>query len=560
MSLALRKMNKGLPGKGVSLGFATWALTAVTLASVGLLAFAVTPGDRSEDVYADDVEAEARGNVATVASIALEYYDPSSSTYVDSDKLRLTIDPDNFKTGVMRITTSTNSSGGMKLSMNDSDSNNALIEQGDSTSSPAKPVISSITANKTIADVTDSGKAFSDNTWGYAVADTTAGSSAAPAVPLTYSQIPIAETLLDETDELGDSAYIFTAGVRVGRTLPAGVYKDQLTFTVIANPLPEPAPGSFYEMNGKYMQASYVSTLCSAATTPSASATAPDSTGDHAGDTNYVPSITMKDQRDEQEYTIRKLADGNCWMTDNLRYGATTSGAINTDLATSSYITSANTDNPASNFSIPSTSIINTKSGFGSYFDTNAYDNPQIYIYQANLVDGGSEQIDLWSQTTDYGTATSIDGSGSHIGALYNFCAATGGTACTASGTTPTVSGSICPKGWTLPTFANAITPGSGTSDSKSYDNLLGLYNVTNDAAGYNKLIANPLNFVRAGHVTSGILYLRYASGYGFYWSASPDPSRASSAYRLRFGSSNATRGYSSRNYGFSVRCVAASS
>ncbi|MBQ3309458.1 hypothetical protein IJG78_02145, partial [Candidatus Saccharibacteria bacterium] len=59
--------------------------------------------------------------------------------------------------------------------------------------------------------------------------------------------------------------------------------------------------------------------VCATATTPSIDAAQADTTGAHAGDASYVPQHTLSDIRDGETYRIRKLADGNCWMTENLR-------------------------------------------------------------------------------------------------------------------------------------------------------------------------------------------------------------------------------------------------
>ena len=38
---------------------------------------------------------------------------------------------------------------------------------------------------------------------------------------------------------------------------------------------------------------------------------------------SIVAQRTLYDIRDNNSYTIRKLADGNCWMTSNLKYTLT---------------------------------------------------------------------------------------------------------------------------------------------------------------------------------------------------------------------------------------------
>ena len=137
--------------------------------------------------------------------------------------------------------------------------------------------------------------------------------------------------------------------------------------------------------------------ICLASTTPLATATALDTDGSHRGDPNYVPTVTLTDTRDNNTYTVSKLADGECWMTKNLRIIDKT-------------ITPADS-NVTSNYTIPASSI----SGFSSNDTSNAY-------------------ID------------SNDG-------FYNWHTATAGTgtaALTVNG--QNVPASICPKGWRLPT------------------------------------------------------------------------------------------------------------
>lgn len=106
--------------------------------------------------------------------------------------------------------------------------------------------------------------------------------------------------------------------------------------------------------------------------------------------------VRLIDVRDKNVYTVKKLADGNVWMTENLRITGKT-------------ITSADS-NVTSDFAIPASST----SGFNTQDTNNAY----------------------------------VD---STYGGYYTFYTATAGTGGTslASGNAPS---SICPKGWRLPT------------------------------------------------------------------------------------------------------------
>jgi len=142
------------------------------------------------------------------------------------------------------------------------------------------------------------------------------------------------------------------------------------------------------------------SNICSKNTTPNITATQLDTDGSHHGDPNYVPTKTLTDTRDNNTYTVSKLADGKCWMTQNLRIAGKTLTPADSDVTT--------------NYTIPASSI----SGF------NAYDTSNAYVDS----DGG----------------------------FYNWYTATAGTgtqSLSTDGHDTTVS--ICPKGWKLPTSEN---------------------------------------------------------------------------------------------------------
>ena len=127
-------------------------------------------------------------------------------------------------------------------------------------------------------------------------------------------------------------------------------------------------------------------------------------------------TATLTDTRDNKTYTVAKLADGKCWMTQNLY------------LVGPRTLTPADS-NVAADFALPASST--------SFGTTN--DAAGINIARVN--DTGQ---------TDYG-------------AYYNWYTATAGT-----GTYEMASGnataSVCPKGWRLP------TGGSGGEFQTLYD------------------------------------------------------------------------------------------
>ena len=271
------------------------------------------------------------------------------------------------------------------------------------------------------------------------------------------------------------------------------------------------------------------STICSQTTTPEKWETT-------------VPEATLSDTRDSQQYKVRKLADGNCWMTENLRYGATTGGAARAyNSADAAKSNNMNTTNMAN---LTTSRICTTSSGCKTPGNVNMFsssgDNytmPYIMIYQAN-------------------TAATYDGK-TKYGVLYNYCAVTGGTVCNNRAMSTDAPGSVCPKGWKLPgmTYNPTGSGGDSSGATKAYDNVFNLYGVTNNDAGFNKIIASPFNFVRSGYAYNGSLGSRSSSGYGLYWS-STKYTNTNSAYFLFFYSSRVYQSSYGRYYGLSARCV----
>ena len=106
--------------------------------------------------------------------------------------------------------------------------------------------------------------------------------------------------------------------------------------------------------------------------------------------------MTVYDKRDMQEYTVAKLADGNCWMAKNLNLaGGTALSASDTDVE-SSYISSFSTSN---NLTKSGSTIVlpaSSQSGFTrhdySYVynssSTNCSSTPGCYGYYSNVGPG----------------------------------------------------------------------------------------------------------------------------------------------------------------------------
>ena len=309
-----------------------------------------------------------------------------------------------------------------------------------------------------------------NNTWGYSLNNTDFKS-----IPKKTEQVKLKDLNTHPTPAERTQSIYF--GVKADTTLPSGTYEKNVIFTAVAHANPPKPQKTIHSISTMQQM---TPAICTATTTPLATATQLDTDGSHHGDPNYVPTKTLVDARDNNTYTVSKLADGKCWMTQNLRIAGKTITPADSDVIT--------------NYTIPASSL----SGF------NAYDTSNAYVDS----DGG----------------------------FYNWYTATAGT-----GTQSMFSGnttvSICPKGWRLPT--------SGSSGE-----FRTLYNNYNSSSA---LRSNPVNFTLSGAVHSNS---RRDQGYGYYWSSTVNSS--SSAYYLNLNISNAIPAdYSSKFYGFSVRCIA---
>ena len=356
--------------------------------------------------------------------------------------------------------------------------------------------------------------ALSDNTWGISYS-APAGASAQSwyGIPSdSTSPLTLYSTNNAITSERTDT-HTFYYGAKISPELPSGVYSGTLVYTVItggrscsnsnepgiepcsdpvtpdpvtpdpATPDPVSVPGFFDVSTMQKM----TSDVCSTIIAPSAAATTiVTGIANYTDPATQVPQVTLIDKRDNKTYQVRKLADGECWMAQNLR------------LAAGVALDSSNTDNPASDFSLVSSSSWGTA-------------NPPTTAYVNTT---GAASNGYW----------------------YNWKAA---TADTGDGiATGDATGSICPKNWGLPT-------------SSQFNTLLSTYSVTSNGYGA-KIIADPISMPYAGGWSGSSSY-----GVGLssdYWSRTAYG--ASSARILYFSNGSAGVSNFRRSNGNLVRCL----
>jgi uncharacterized protein (TIGR02145 family) len=251
---------------------------------------------------------------------------------------------------------------------------------------------------------------------------------------------------------------------------------------------------------------------------------------------------TIKDSRDNTEYHTAKLADGNCWMLDNLALDLVTH---KNDLSSANTNASDTTLNYLRNGG-GSTSNQYATAGVSNWTSSYSYSAPLVNITNKDVVPTSS----LYGGTDDPMKDKVVAGNWK-VGGYYNFCAASAGSYCYGNGTdSGTSSGNatedICPKGWRLPTsntsgeypaLAKAIYGSTGsTSDSTAY-------------ANYRSALRLPLS----GYFYNGSAYGH--GSYGGWWSSTHYTNN--SMYRLYANTSDINPAYGNdRRNGSSVRCV----
>ena len=485
----------------------------------------VSNGANAEDEVSDNTTMRMEIVANPVVSIALDdsvgmEFTPKAAGAFDSKSARLVIN--------------TNNISGYRIIMSTEGTTNDLTNIDDA------GIIKSISGQV-------SASAFPNNTWGYNI--TQNGESLDPynAIPNTDTEIKNVqhEVMVDQAD-----IYSLNFGAKVSSSIPAGTYSKQVIVSAVANPI----------MKNNMMHLDYMQEMtneyCKNTRGTDGSATVTP---------GNEPSKQLIDIRDGKKYWVSKLADQNCWMTQNLAYDITeeriNSGAINptntdvsetwgknsayppapvvnitdktkptpipgeanTQLATYSFnpgeyvlaLPRMNSICAATNPSLEACASV----GFYDVSDqtkwTPTYDAANDPInagkigaeYHAIKCTEGHETIENVNgqpELTTFCTAGEYD---PHylVGSYYQWNTGVAGSVSTATDAPHRASSSVCPKNWRLPDgggVGDSINTQSGT-----YYNLLKQYGVTNDLGGSTvngyqyAMPISPLYFVRSGDI-----------------------------------------------------------
>ena len=338
------------------------------------------------------------------------------------------------------------------------------------------------------------------------------------AVPASAAKVAEVTSVSGKTNEGAiDASY----AVYVSAKQPSGSYQGKVKYTVLHSSAGAQsgfedayADAGKSKVNGYYTMQDMSASICDAVNI--------------IGEGSQTQLI---DARDNKTYYVAKLADGECWMTQNLDH----------DIRTTFAYTPDNTDIPRNWTPDKSTYATSTTTWDTS---TNGYNIQQSY-------DPGDK---IWDGTPSSSTSITINNMTQgtnqhyHLGNYYNWGAAVAMNNTSAYTTQyQDVNQSICPKGWMLPKSGNITTAGS-------FQYLVNQYNWASNSMTNPNMWASPLYFPLAGYWNGSSNAVAYR---GYFWSSVVYSS--SYAYNMDGNYSGTVYPAANRNRynGFSVRCVA---
>lgn len=393
------------------------------------------------------------------------------------------------------VTTDTNNPYGATVSFNVNNNYNYLKNSNDSVS-------------YNIPSITEDSDDFPESGWGYKVG----------ALETIYHEMPLDNTNIITNDSEGRFTDYFGIGVRSNpMTTPSGNYTNELLFTAVVNPQPAVTFSMAYAHYGREKTGKYY--------------VMQDIDDDICDLVTVEQSEQLLDSRDGKRYWVSKLADGKCWMTQNLDF------ELDYDNAT---ILSPDSSDVESEVAL---NVVRYEDAMvpNGYFDAGDY------YYDGGFTETPTDELTENDIRWHY-----------HAGSLYSF----GTTIATVNPEIlPAYSNapnSICPKGWRLPSDSEETYTGDAID-------LFNAYGLDIYASPYKNNrwaeVNAPLYFVSipgirnyGGHAGS---YYREYGGYAMYWTSAIGSSPKWSGTVI-YTTKTSTKIYSAYNdMGFNVRCLA---
>ncbi|MBR3319935.1 InlB B-repeat-containing protein, partial [Candidatus Saccharibacteria bacterium] len=248
----------------------------------------------------------------------------------------------------------------------------------------------------------------------------------------------------------------------------------------------------------------------------------------------------LTDTRDSQTYAVAKLADGNCWMIENLRLDTANSQGSSNIAKAQGYGTNfsglANPETEAFENSVVSNSLYSTSIITG---DNQGYRFPRY----SNINTANRDQYTTNTSAKTYS-----------FGNFYTWSAATANIGDYPTSGTVVPFTSICPYGWKLPYGGNGTGVNGGNTKGGFYYLANQLSAATSSAANSNKFRKYPNNFLFSGYYNVGNYYT--GGVYGDYWSATAQS--ATNAFGLYYSADGINSGSdsTSKAVGLTVRCL----
>ena len=276
---------------------------------------------------------------------------------------------------------------------------------------------------------------------------------------------------------------------------------------------------------------------------------------------NQVTALT--DLRDNQVYAVAKLADGNCWMIENLRLESTAEHNSDGSLA-QGYGTSATYGNFGGLADAESANFTNSTTANSLYYSGTQSGTASIDIGTSNLPGRRMPRYNNINTSTRATNPTNNSGNMYSYGNYYTWHAAMANTTHYSSPTatdedrkmSDTVNTSLCPTGWRLPYGRDT---GNGTTVGGFYNlnyKINSDSNVT-DSTASRKLRAFPNNFLYSGSFYASSAYDRGLLG--GYWSSTASNYAVSYKLYLYSGHVDPGTNFDSKYFGLSIRCTVGS-
>ena len=321
---------------------------------------------------------------------------------------------------------------------------------------------------------------------------------------------------------------------------------------------------------GSLQDSSKVSQLCGTGT--GALTTAPTD-----GTANLTSVTALTDERDNQTYAIARLADGNCWMIENLRLEAEHTRSAEDQALAQGYGTSATYGNFGGLADAESSNFDNVTTANSLYYNgiqegsasidigTGVFNYPGYRIPRYNNWNNQSTSSNRpQNPTTNSATYSTTNAGMYSYGNYYTWHAAMANTTHynsptatdTDGKTSETVNTSLCPTGWRLPYGRDT---GNGALSGGFYNLNYKINNDSNitDSTAIRKAKSFPNNFLYSGYFVTSSAYGR--GNNGWYWSSTAYHNSYGYSMTLSGGGLDPGGNGADKHDGQSIRCIAAS-